>query len=120
MEQETPFAPNALDVARDRLTALFDAYRSYTGFSPTFVGKLAVNGDPKFAKSYPSANFSFGTYDTVVSRFSAIWPADLPWPESVPRQAPATIDPETLADLHARLARVGKAPKPQQEDAANG
>lgn len=109
MEHETPFAPKTLDVARERLTTLFDAYRVHTGLAPTFIGIIARGGDPKFFRSYMAQDFGFRSYDTVVSRFSAIWPDDLPWPADVPRQAPAAIEPEMLEELTSRLARLGKA-----------
>jgi hypothetical protein len=107
MENGTPFAASSLSIARSHLSVLFDAYRAFTGLAPTYVGALARGGDPKFYRSYLEQDFGFRSYDTVVSRFSAVWPADLPWPADVPRQAPAAIDRGTLDELTARLARAG-------------
>lgn len=110
MEQKT-YAKSGLETARDHIAALFLAYQNATGLSATFVASVATAGDPKFGKTHREKNFTLGTYDTIVSRLSAVWPNDAPWPESVPRQAPAEIESETLAAIAARMskpaARVG-------------
>ena len=110
---KSPFANPLLDTAREHISTLFEQFAGHTGYPPTLVGKLAC-GEPKFPRSYRTANFSFRTYDTVVSRLSALWPTGAPWPAEVPRQAPAVIEPEVIADLAARAEKA----RPKAEAAA--
>lgn len=116
---EQTFARPAIETARSHIAALFDAYLEATGLPLTFVARMAVNGDAKFAKTYPTANFSFGTYDAINSRLSAVWPIGAPWPLGVPRQAPAEIEPEVLDELNARMSKLaakGPAASPTQPE----
>ncbi len=109
------YARPTLDIARDQIGNLLDRFAELTGYPPTLVAKLA-RGEPKFAKLYRTIDFGFRSYDTVNSRLSALWPADQPWPEGIPRQAPAEIEPEVLADLSARAEKA----RPKAEPDAAG
>lgn len=109
------FSKPTLDQARERLSTLLVAYMAATGFPETTVGRIARN-DPKCFTSFRVRDFQHASYDLVVSRFSALWPEGCEWPASVPRQAPAEIDAETLkliADRHERTrTRKTAAPLP--------
>ena len=115
MQQET-FAPPALDTARKHIRALLDAYRDATGLPATFIGIVAVGGDPKFARTFETSNFSFGVYDRLVARLSAVWPEGVEWPADVPRQPPAKVEPQVLEELAARLARIAAGQAPTQKE----
>lgn len=101
---QSPFAKSALETAREHLTILFARFGELTGYPPTLVARLA-RGEPKFARTYKTSDFGFRSYDIVVSRLSALWPTGAAWPSEVPRQAPAVIEPEVLADLAARAEK---------------
>ncbi len=113
MENDT-FAPPAVQIARENITALIDAIRAETGLSLTAAFKWACDGDPKFSSQYLVNNFSFGRYDTMVSRLSAVWPEGLAWPRQVPRQAPADLLPEDIEAFHRM---VGRASSPRRVSA---
>lgn len=98
---QSPFAKPTLDIAREHLTILLGRFGELTGYPPTLVARLA-RGEPKFARSYLENHFGFRSYDTVVSRLSALWPTGAAWPAEVPRQAPAVIEADVLAELAAR------------------
>ena len=98
MDQTNP-SP-LLDVTRRHLAMLTDAYTRHTGARDYAVGKI-VRSDAKWAQSFRTLNFRVGSYDAAVQAFSAVWPDDLPWPESVPRQAPARLSEDQSAALRA-------------------
>lgn len=112
------YARPTLDIAREQITMLLDAYQDATGFSPTFVGRVA-RGDPKFARQYLATGFTFRSFDLVNSRLSAVWPEGLPWPAEVPRQAPGEVEPELLEKIRERtrpdVRGQGAAPLPAGE-----
>ena len=101
---QSRFAKSSLEIAREHITILLVRFGEITGYPPTLVGRLA-RGEPKFARSYLVNDFGFRSYDTVNSRLSALWPTGVAWPAGVPRQAPAEIEPEVLADLAARAEK---------------
>ena len=101
----SPFARTSLEIAREHITILLVRFGEITGYPPTLVGRLA-RGEPKFARSYLVNDFGFRSYDMVNSRLSALWPTGVAWPAGVPRQAPAEIEPEVLADLAARAHKT--------------
>lgn len=100
------YAEPFIAIARRHIAALLDGYRDATGLPMTFVARMAGKGDSKFAKTFQTSNFSFGTYDAINSRLSAVWPLGAEWPAGVPRQAPAEIEPEVMAELEARLSKI--------------
>jgi hypothetical protein len=108
------YAPASLDTHRAHLRALFSAFAEATGWPPTFVGFVA-RGEPKWARQFEERDFTHTSYDTAVSRLSALWPEDAPWPEGVPRQAPATDIPQEILDrIAARQAKAAEATTPTQ------
>jgi hypothetical protein len=103
------YAPPALETHRLHLRVLFKAFADATGWPPTFVGFVA-RGEPKWARQFEERDFTHSSYDTAISRLSALWPEDVPWPAEVPRQAPATeIPEEILARVEQRKAKDAKA-----------
>ena len=93
----------SLAVARQHIAVLFAAFARATGAPQTAVARLA-RGEPKFARIYETTDFGFRSYDIVNSRLSALWPDDVPWPDGVPRQSPADVEPEAVAEVKARMA----------------
>lgn len=108
-DTETTPAPPTIDVARDHVGRLLAAYQEATGFPKTFCAKVA-RGEPKFAKIYMSVDFGFGSYDAVNSRLSAVWPAGAPWPAGIPRQAPADMPEQILAEIARRSLDAPRDP----------
>lgn len=104
------YAPPSLEVARNNLRVLFRAFGEATGYPPTFIGFVA-RGEPKWARQFEERDFVHSSYDTAVSRLSALWPADVPWPVEVPRQAPSEIPADILEAIEARKERQ-EAPAP--------
>jgi len=104
------FAEPSLSTSRARLTKLMGTYAAATGFPVSFVG-LITRGERKFALEYLERDFLHGTYDMIVSRLSALWPDEnTPWPEDIPRLAPADI-PDDVAELIAeRKAKMSGKP----------
>lgn len=100
------FAPASIEIARAHIGHLLAAYQGATGFPKTFCAKVA-RGEPKFADLYQTIDFGFRSYDAVVSRLSAVWPEGTPWPEHIPRQAPAEIPEDLLASIREREDRMG-------------
>lgn len=95
------YSNSMLDTAREHIGALLAAYHGATGYPMTFCTHVACR-DMKFASAYLTNNFTIRTYDTFVSRLSAVWPAGAVWPSNVPRQNPAIMDDETLSEISAR------------------
>lgn len=113
MDTEPTYATPLIETARDHIARLHEAFMGKTRLAQTYAGKLLADGDPKFWATYHSNNFTLGRYDTIVQRFSALWPEGLAWPDGVPRQAPAAISDDELRDFRARISRAaGRA----QED----
>lgn len=108
------FPPPSLDVARQNLTALLEAFERATGLAPTYIGIIARGGDPKFCRSYLEKDFGFESYDIVVSRLSALWPENAAWPEGVPRLAPAPIEAREEAFGSGRTRQDQKAIHPDE------
>ena len=98
-----PSSRPTLTVAREHIAMLFEVFARATGAPQTAVARLA-RGDPKFGRIFETTDFGFKSYDVVNSRLSALWPAGVPWPESVPRQEPADVEPEAIAEVKARVA----------------
>lgn len=92
MEQKK-FAPPTIEIARQQARKLIYTLQEATGFPDTFIAKVA-RGEPKWWAKLDEIGMTFGSFDMMVSRLSAVWPDDVAWPEDVPRQAPAEIGPE--------------------------
>lgn len=80
-----------LEKFRSDLATLFEVFAAATGRKLSNIS-VAVASDSKFAATFGERDMRVGTYDMVTERFSAIWPADLPWPEGIERPAPAPIE----------------------------
>lgn len=106
-----------LETLRGNITRLFDAYCEATGAGRVALS-VQVARDPKFVKSYLERDMRIGTYDMVVSRFSAIWPQSLPWPEGISRPAPyeASDDDDGPRAPRSRLHPEWPAGVPWPED----
>lgn len=109
------FDPTALETARERITKLFETFVPATGVPATTVS-LVVAGDRAFLSRYLRVNLTFGSYDMVAGRFSALWPDGTDWPAGVPRPAPAEI-PDHLRTVYDDRARANL---PAEEPAQNG
>lgn len=83
----------------DRLMAVLQAQ----GLSQTFLND-ATRGDRAWTRDYRNRDPRVGTYDLVFARLSGIWPADVAWPDDIPRPTPAPIEPELLAEIGDRIA----------------
>lgn len=106
------FAPASLEIARRNLRTIFEAFGKATGYPPTFVGFIA-RGEPKWARQFEDRDFTHTSYDTAVSRLSALWPEGAEWPPEVPRLAPAEeIPSEILERIKAREDRRETDRKP--------
>ena len=92
---------------------LFSALSEHTRIPPTRLA-VAIADDRAFlGRLARGGNFTFDTYDKIVQRFSAVWPATVPWPEQVPRQAPAE-GMEEHAEEVGRRAWPADIPVPQE------
>lgn len=110
MERET-FDQTSLQVAYARIGTLLDAFVAATGI-PITPSSAILAGDKAFVSRYRKSNLTFGTYDMVVGRASALWPEGAAWPADVPRPEPAPVPPELRAEFDRRT-------KPEME-AVNG
>lgn len=72
-----------------------DAYRAATGCTQTRLDEI-VSGYRTFSQSMDRADMRAGTYDKIMSRFSAIWPDGVEWPAGIDRREPAVLDAPTL------------------------
>lgn len=99
----SPYSDPTLKTARRRLEILFAAFGEATGLPETFIGRVARN-DPKFPAAARVRDFRHGSYDEAVARLSALWPDGTPWPEEVPRLAPAEVEEATRQELARRLS----------------
>lgn len=111
MNNPAAYAPPMIETARDEIAAILVAFQTATGLPVTYANTFACNGDPKFAAKLRENNFKIGTYDTINSRVSAVWPDDAAWPEGVRRLAPAEISAEDMAELTARLEKIAADPR---------
>ena len=72
-----------------------DAYRLATGCPQTSLNEI-VSGYRTFTQTVDRVDMRAGTYDKLMSRFSAIWPNGVAWPEGVERPEPAVLDAQTI------------------------
>lgn len=104
-----------LELFRSDLATLFRVLSEGTGWKLSPISVVVANDD-KFASTFQRrGDMRVGTYDMVTRRFSAIWPADLPWPAEIERPAPAEIDGETLAVLGKRGRSIQKSDWPADQ-----
>ena len=71
---------------RGHLVALAERYAQARSLELVTVARLAA-GDWRFFERVNDGDSSFTVrkYDAIVAWFSANWPADLAWPQDVPR-----------------------------------
>lgn len=86
---------NYLDLFRTNIRVTMDAYRKATGCTQTKLDEI-VSGYRTFSQTIDRVDMRAGTYDKIMSRFSAIWPEGVAWPAGVERPEPATLDAQTL------------------------
>lgn len=70
---------------RNGLKKLVDAYRKQTGASLSWVSKK-IYGNSAFLPDFFAGRRSIqiNNLDQVLTKFSTIWPAGLPWPDIEP------------------------------------
>ncbi|WP_336801760.1 hypothetical protein [Kaistia sp. MMO-174] len=106
-----PLDPPLIDVARKAIAALFQAYCNATRMPLTLVSEV-VSDDRAFVSRYHRSDLRISSYDRVVGRFSALWPAHVAWPRSVPRPPPLEVPPELMSKLSTREIRYSRALPP--------
>jgi hypothetical protein len=99
------YAETGLERHRRHLRTLFEAFGRMTGYPPTTVSVIA-RGDTKWGFKFEQNDFTHSSYDTAVSRLSALWPDHIAWPAEVPRQAPAAEIPASIIETILRRRRV--------------
>lgn len=85
-----------------------DAYRAATGCTQTRLDEI-VSGYRTFSQSMDRADMRAGTYDKIMSRFSAIWPDDAEWPAGIDRPEPALLDENTLKLVSEAVLLMAKS-----------
>lgn len=104
-----------LENFRKNLLTLRDDFSAATSIAPTYIS-IIVAEDRAFYSRVARKDFRVGTYDTVVGRFSAIWPKTKPWPKAIARPAPVE-----LGELGAALlAQKSAANAEETKEAACG
>lgn len=107
------FDKNSIDVARDRIDGLFSAFIAATGVSLTAVAEVAA-GDRAFPSRYRVSGMTFGTYDMIAGRLSALWPEGADWPAGIPRPAPVEVPAPLMEAFNKRLAQLAAASAPPE------
>ena len=73
---------------KQHLRALVEIYRTVENCAPSRISQGALN-DRQFIDAVlyakPGKGFTIRSYDKVTAWLSANWPADVDWPESIPR-----------------------------------
>lgn len=110
------YDPTSIEVARQRIDAVFDAFVAATGIPKTPSSEILA-GDRAFIGRLHRFNMTFATYDMVVGRASALWPKDKPWPEGIPRPMPDVVPAPIKALFDARM---GKASPETRMETENG
>ena len=98
------YAPTLRETTISRLNRLTDML-SEAGMPPSALGRIVKN-DANWVSDYRNRDIRVSTYDTVLARVSAIWPAHLAWPEDVPRPKPAEIEPVAAAQAAERFSKA--------------
>ncbi len=95
------------------LLIVAEAYSGATGVSLTTIGKLLAQ-DGGFFKRAQRNSIRIRTYDEVMGRLSAVWPASLSWPQHVTRPAP--IEPEHADALAAEVQKKAEVMARRREN----
>lgn len=104
---DAQFQKPTLEVARENLARLFEAFATATGIAQAVASEIVAD-DRAFVYRAQRKPINFTTYDHVVGRFSAIWPAGADWPAPVPRLAPEALPPKAAARLAEATAKVAE------------
>jgi hypothetical protein len=72
-------------LSADDLLRLARAYSDHVGRSLVTVGVKATNNDKVFTRLAAGKTCTVRTLERAAAWFADNWPADLPWPEGVPR-----------------------------------
>ncbi len=91
------------DKFRSDFETLFNSYVAHTGARKTDLSEC-VAGYPTFYNHAPRSDISGGKFDSIVARFSAIWPADLAWPDGIERPEPSKDADIVVPQARARPA----------------
>ena len=79
------FEPMHPKLSRDML-ALAQRYSDHTGLALATVSNKIPGTSSKFYSGLKRGQgFNVRSYDRIVMQFAEIWPAELEWPDSVPR-----------------------------------
>ena len=113
MVNEPAYAPPLAVTARENIRAVVNALMTETGLTETFLSGFS-SGASAFLKRLPETSMNIRTYDAVMGRLSAAFPADLIWPVGVPRPVPAELDDQARQELEAMIVRR-RAIKAQEE-----
>lgn len=91
-----------LSLLRSNLDRLWAGFSAATGIAPTMVS-IIVAEDRAFFGRVAKKDFRVGTYDRIAARFSALWPADAPWPEGIVRPDPIEVDQKSIELYREKL-----------------
>ncbi len=72
---------------RITLILLFDRYCGHVGRSEARISTLIFNHGARISKIRAGADFTTRSFEHALQWFSDHWPADLAWPEDIPRPA---------------------------------
>lgn len=71
--------------AISHLQRLLDAYTSHSGVSPTRLMVQLANDGKLAGRIRNGEDMRLSTYFRLLRGFASLWPADLTWPDDVPR-----------------------------------
>ena len=78
---------------RSHLITLVDAYRTRVNRSEATISGWAVGHARLFSRIREGHGFTDTTYNRALQWFSDNWPADLVWPDDIPRPEPSPGSP---------------------------
>ena len=99
------YAPPLIETVRRNIDTVAGALSECTGMSRTLLSRIAT-GDRAFLFRLSEDSISVRSYDTAMSRLSAVWPDFAAWPENVPRPAPGDVPADLLETAQARIAKA--------------
>lgn len=79
------------------LKAISEPFATATGLSLSTIWMRAAKDARFMARVDNGSSFTIKTYDSILTWFSANWPANLAWPETIqrpPNQSPASTHGE--------------------------
>lgn len=95
--------PGEMEAAlRGHLEVATAIYAAHTGVKPSILSGVFLNNTGFFSRLAHGGACSVRSYDRFMSGLSAMWPDDLPWPEGIPRPAPASLAPDQIEQLRIR------------------